>query len=78
MPNPVDQRKVASKAERIGSAVIGVLFIAVAVWLLVITLPQPEIGKLLVALVVGSLGVEALISAFQRRRSFLSRLGPLP
>ena len=78
MPDPVDQRKVVSKAERIGSAVIGVLFIAVAVWLLIMTLPQPAIGKLLVALVVGSLGVEALVSAFQRRRSLLSRIGPLP
>jgi hypothetical protein len=78
MTKPADQRPVVSKAERIGSAVIGVLFVAIALWLGVITRPQPSTGEVIVVLVVGILGIEALSSAIQRRRSFLSRIGPLP
>lgn len=77
MPKP-DQRQGASSAERIGSVVIGILFVAIALWLGVMTWPQPSRGEVLVVLVVGSLGIDAILSALQRRRSFLSRIGPLP
>lgn len=78
MPSPFEQRKVVSKTERISNIVIGTLFAAVAVWLLVEALPQPSPGEGIAVLAIGSLGVEALVCALRGRRSLLSRIGPLP
>ena len=64
--------------ERVAAAVIGVLFVAVALAIVVTSVRDLSTGPVLAAIVIGSLGVEALISAARNRRCLLSRIGPLP
>jgi hypothetical protein len=78
MAEPAAGRKVASKVERGFNAVLGLLLVVVAVWILVVTAPSPSIGEAIAALVTGGLGVDGLVSAIRSRPSLLSRLGPLP
>jgi hypothetical protein len=78
MPKAAHNRSTDSRAARIGNAVVGVFFVAIAAWLVVIALPLTSIGEPVVALVMGSLGADALRCAIIGRRSLLSRLGPLP
>jgi len=37
-----------------------------------------SVGPVLAAVVIGGLGIEALLSAARNRRCLLSRIGPLP
>ncbi len=78
MPQAADNRSTESRAARIGNAVFGVFFVGIAAWLVVIALPLKSIGEPVAALVMGSLGADALRSAATGRRSLLSWLGPLP
>jgi hypothetical protein len=64
--------------ERIAAAVIGALFVAIALAIVVTSVHDLSAGPLLTAIVIGSLGVEALFSAARNRRCLLSRIGPLP
>lgn len=66
-----------SKAERIGAAVIGALFVVVGVLVLVATRVE-TLWQLGAALVVMGLGLEAIVSAVRGKRALLSRIGPLP
>lgn len=75
---PRNNRQVVSNAERIGSAVMGTMLLVVVVWLLVETWPRPLWREWLAALGIGGLGIDAWVSAWQGRRSLLSRVGPLP
>jgi hypothetical protein len=78
MAEPAAGRKVASKVERVFNTVLGLLLVAVAVWILVVTSPSPSIGAVIASLVAGGLGVDGLVSAIRSRPSLLSRLGPMP
>jgi hypothetical protein len=60
------------------AAAIGAVFIAVALFILVSSLDAPDLGALLAVVVIGGLGLEAVISAVRNRRCLLSRIGPLP
>ena len=66
-----------SKAERVGAAVIGVLFVGVGLLILFLTHVETP-WHLAAALVVMGLGLEAIVSAIRGKRSLLSRIGPLP
>jgi hypothetical protein len=63
---------------RAGNLVIGLLLTAVAIAIALLGELSTSIGSLLATLVLGGLGVDALVSAVRRRRSLLSRIGPLP
>jgi len=67
-----------SRAEQIGSVTIGILFVVVAVAILSISYPFTSVVEPITGLVIGALGLEALVSARRRKRSLLSRIGPLP
>jgi hypothetical protein len=67
-----------SRAEQIGSVAIGILFVVVAVAILSISYPFTSVAEPVAGLVIGALGLEALVSARRRTRSLLSRIGPLP
>ncbi len=66
-----------STAERIGAAVVGILFIGVAALILAL-MPADTTWHQIAALVVAGLGLDAIISAIRARRPLLSRIGPLP
>lgn len=59
-------------------ACLGVVFVAAAVVIVVQGMPHPSAGEIVAALVLGGLGLDAVISAFRARRSWLERIGPLP
>lgn len=64
--------------ERVAAVLIGALFVSIAVVILVSFLHDLSIGPMLAAMVIGGLGIEALLSAARNRRCLLSRIGPLP
>lgn len=59
-------------------AAFGVFFIALAIVIVIATWETGGVAALVVALIVGLLGVEALFSAARGKRSLISRIGPLP
>lgn len=63
---------------RIGDAIFGVFFVALAVVVLLVAWEATPWGAFLVALVLGLLGADAVFSAMRDKRSLLTRLGPLP
>jgi hypothetical protein len=72
MPNGVTR----SKTYRLVTAAFGVLFAVIALVMVVVS--DRSLGPLLVAAVVGILGVDAVVSALRNKPSLLSRIGPLP
>jgi hypothetical protein len=64
------------KTNRFVTAAFGLLFTVVSI--AVVFMTDRTIGPMLVALVIGILGVEAIISAWRNKPSLLSRIGPLP
>jgi len=73
---PVDV--VGSRTRRIVAGLVGFLFVALAVAILVVSSESTFVVSLLAALAVGGLGIDALVSATRGKRSLLSRIGPLP
>lgn len=68
----------ASPGMRAGNLVIGLLFLGVAIAIVLLGEAPSSVGSLLAVLVIGGLGVDALLSAARGQRSLLSRIGPLP
>ncbi|MGH6623573.1 MAG: hypothetical protein ACREBN_06350 [Burkholderiaceae bacterium] len=60
------------------TAVFGVFFVAPAIAIMVMVDRSMIVGAVIAALIVGGLGVDALVSAARNRRSLMSRIGPLP
>jgi hypothetical protein len=56
----------------------GVLFVGIAVTIVVESISTPRLLAWLAALVIGALGVDAVVGAVLDRRCLLSRIGPLP
>jgi len=73
-PGPSDQ----GTRERVAAALIGALFVGIALAILVSFVHDLSAGPVLAAVVIGGLGIEALLSAARNRRCLLSRIGPLP
>ena len=66
------------RLDRWVAAAIGALFIAIALFILVSSPDALGLGALLAVVVIGGLGLEAVVSAVRNRRCLLSRIGPLP
>lgn len=60
------------------AAGIGVLFVAIAVTIVAESTGTPRLVVWLAALVIGALGIDAVVGAVRNRRCLLSRIGPLP
>ncbi|MGE5160482.1 MAG: hypothetical protein ACM3O5_03160 [Betaproteobacteria bacterium] len=78
MKDHANAAKSQGARERLVAALIGALFVGIAVAIVVTTRHDWSFGTVLAAIVVGGLGVEALFSAARSRRCLLSRIGPLP
>ena len=76
MPNTDLDRDKGSRGYRLITAVVGALFSAIAVAILVVS--ELTVGPVLAAVVLGFLGVDAILGAWRNRPSLLSRIGPLP
>lgn len=77
MPHVPDPTTSTPTRRRVGT-LFGVGFIAVAVLILVASGPDTRLASIAVAVVVGGLGLDLVVSMARRRRPLLSRLGPLP
>lgn len=62
--------------ERMVTGLVGALFVGVAI--VIMFTAGNDVYSGLAALVIGALGVEAIVSAVRGRRALLSRIGPLP
>ena len=78
MKEPERPEGMRSRSFRWVTAVIGLLFLVLAVVILFAADSNRQLGAVLAAVTVGGLGGDALVSAVRNRRSILSRLGPLP
>jgi hypothetical protein len=78
MSDNANSSKDQGTRDRIAAALIGALFVGIAVSILVSFMRDLSVGPALAAVVTGGLGVEALYSAVRGRRCLLSRIGPLP
>lgn len=61
---------------RVVTAAFGLLFIVLAI--LVYVESDRSASAVVAALILGGLGLDAMISAFRGRKSLLARIGPLP
>ena len=78
MTSPDDRRSMRDRLDRWVTAAVGLLFVGIAIAILVMLASDRPIAAFLAAFVTGGLGIDALLSAARNRRSFLSRIGPLP
>jgi hypothetical protein len=78
MPTPSSHPQQYSRTYRVVTAAFGLLFLIVALLIVVTSDTATRFGALLAAIIVGGLGLDALISALRDKRSLLSRIGPLP
>lgn len=76
MTNPADRQGTRSTAYRAFTAVLGIIFVGIAIVILAIS--ERTFGPLAAAVVIGALGVDAIVSALRNRESWLARIGPLP
>ena len=65
-----------SRSHRLVTAAFGMLFLALAIAMIVIS--DRTIGPILASVATGILGLDALASAYRNKRSLLSRVGPMP
>lgn len=54
----------------------GVLFVALALAILAIS--ELSLRSVIAGVLVGGLGVDAIVSALRNKKSLLARIGPLP
>ena len=67
-----------SRTPRIVTTLFGVFLFAMAIAILWVADRPLTAGPILAAIVLALLGVEAVVSALRKRRSLVSRIGPLP
>ena len=78
MHEPSDDQLNKSKSHRVITSAFGMFFIAVAVLIVLTSSESTRLASLLLAILIGGLGLDALVSAIRSKRSLLSRIGPLP
>jgi len=78
MTNPVDREKQRWKTPRIVAAGFGAFLIVLAIVILLSVDQSMIVGAVVVALVIGLLGVDACVGAVRDKPSLLQRIGPLP
>ena len=67
-----------TNAERWVTAIVGLLFVGIAIAIVGLLAADLSFGTLALAAVIGGLGIDAILSAARKRRSIVSRIGPLP
>jgi hypothetical protein len=67
-----------NRLDRWVCAGVGLLFVGLAAAIVLSSDAAADIWVYLAAAVIGALGVDALVAAARKRRSVLSRVGPLP
>lgn len=65
-------------AERWVTAIVGILFVGIAIAIVCSFAAELSLGAFALAALIGGLGMDALFSAARKRRSIVSRIGPLP
>jgi len=65
-----------SSTNRWVSAAFGAFLIVTAG--LIVSVSELSLGPLAAAALIGLLGVDAVVSAYRKTRSLISRIGPLP
>lgn len=78
MNSNLSDRTEKSTASRIVDLLFGILFVVLAVAILVLSEQSTLAGSIVVALVVGGLGIDAIFCAARGKRSLLARIGVLP
>ena len=78
MRSPIEPVKQRSKTHRIVTAILGAFLVLLAVAILLLVDRSMIVGAVVAALAVGSLGIDACVSAARDRPSLLERIGPLP
>lgn len=77
MPDSADPA-TTTKTRRLVGVAFGIFFVAVAVAVVATSDASTRVGAVAAALVLGALGLDLIVSARRRTRSWLSRIGPLP
>jgi hypothetical protein len=73
----IDQTHITrSSTYRWVTAAFGLLFTAIAIGILIVS--EFTLGSIIAAAITGFLGIEAIVSAYRKTSSLLSRIGPLP
>lgn len=70
------QHLECSPGQRLVTAAFGLFFTALAVVILIVS--ELSVGPVVAASVIGALGIDAIVSAYRKIPSVLSRIGPLP
>ncbi len=78
MEKPELPRGMRSRSYRWVTATVGLVFVMLAIAILATADGDRKLGATLAAVVVGGLGVDAMVSAVRDRLSILARIGPLP
>lgn len=63
---------------RVIGILFGAIFVALALLVVFASEAGTRLGSIAVALVLGGLGLDLILSTLRRKRSLLSRIGPLP
>ena len=71
-----ENQPLQSMAYRAVTFAFGVLFVACAIAIFVVT--ELTLGVGVAGIVIGGLGLDAMISAIRSRKSLLARIGPVP
>ncbi|PSR17954.1 hypothetical protein C8255_09915 [filamentous cyanobacterium CCP3] len=67
-----------SRSYRWVTAIVGLVFVVLAIAILFTADRQNRIGAYGAAFIVGGLGIDAVVSAARNRLSLMARIGPLP
>ena len=72
-----DQKHVTrSSTYRLVTAAFGLFFTFIAIGILIAS--EFTLGPVVAAAIIGFLGIDAIVSAYRKTSSLLSRIGPLP
>lgn len=71
-----DDRPSQSNTYRAVTFAFGVVFTVVA--FIILVLSEVSLGSVTAAVLVGGLGVDAIVSALRNKQSLMARIGPLP
>lgn len=71
-----NQQPTQSTTYRIVTFAFGALFVALSIAVFVVS--NRSLGAAIAGIVMGGLGLDAMISAYRSKPSLLARIGPLP
>lgn len=73
---PTDYQSSHAKALRTVTYAFGILFVMLGFAIFVVA--EFSLGTLIAGILVGGLGLDAIVSAFRNKKSVLASIGPLP